>query len=307
MAVIIGSARHDEFGGIGYGNVKPGDQTGHECETQDWYLHDLGWVVIRAKNAAVREKIAQDMEYICANNHIGYSQPHDQTLYKAAKPFGFNASMVTTDCETDCAKAVRVCVLYAGIDCPDFYTGTEINVLGSTGEFDILRSEKYCKGSEYLLRGDILCTQKQGHTVVVLTDGAASGESVVYKATGNLYLRQGPGTEYKYIAVIKKGGLFYSKTVTENGWAQGEYEGQMGYASLKYLVPTEVSKPQFMITAGNVWMRASAGITGKKIEAIPSNTTVLLTGDTKNVLLTKWYEVKVDGQTGWCSGKLLRA
>ena len=321
MSVIIGSARADEFGGDGYG-AKPGDQLqktspdyAGECSMQEWYLHPKGWVVIRAKRADVRECIAQDMEYICNNPHVGYSQPKDQTLYNASKPYGFDASKVTVDCDTDCARAERVCICYAGvkldipvlIGCPDFYTGTEISVLGNLGEFDILRSDKYTKSSDFLLRGDILCTPSQGHTVTVLTDGPKAGDVSVYKATGNLYIRDGAGTEYKPLGVIPKGGLFYSKSVTENGWAQGEYEGIHGYASLKYLTPTEISTPTFAIASGNVWERMSAGVLGKAIQVIPKGAMVMLTGNTKNVLLTKWYEVNYNGKIGWASGKLLKA
>ena len=65
MAVLIGSARSDERGKITGGKV--GDQTGKEVSTQNWYLHKKGWVVIRANDPAVREKIAKSMEMICAN------------------------------------------------------------------------------------------------------------------------------------------------------------------------------------------------------------------------------------------------
>ena len=321
MSVIIGSARADEFGGEGYG-AKPGDQLqkntpdyAGECSMQEWYLHPQGWVVIRAKRADVRECLAQDMEYIVNNPHIGYSQPKDQTLYIASKPYGFDASKVTTDCDTDCARAERVCICYAGvkldipvlIGCPDFYTGTEISVLGNLGEFDILRDDKYCKSSDYLLRGDILCTPSKGHTVTVLTDGPKVGGAVVYKATGNVYIREGAGTEYPTLGVIPKGGLFYSKSVTENGWAQGEYEGIHGYASLKYLTPAEVKEPMLAVATGNVWERVTAGILGKAIQVIPKGAMVKLTGKTKNVLLTKWYEVNYNGKVGWASSKLLKA
>ena len=73
--VKIGSARSNEFGGINGG--QPGDQKGGaEVSTQDWYLHPKGWIVIRAKDSAVRNKIADDMEAGCRNNHLGYGQNH---------------------------------------------------------------------------------------------------------------------------------------------------------------------------------------------------------------------------------------
>ena len=69
MSVIVGSARINEYGEISGG--KPGDQTGRECGTDEWYLHSLGWVVIRAKDSVVREKIARNMQAICDNDKIG--------------------------------------------------------------------------------------------------------------------------------------------------------------------------------------------------------------------------------------------
>lgn len=167
--VKVGSARHDENGNLRGG--KAGDQTGHEVETQKWYKHKKGWVVIRAKSSTAREKIAQDMEWACANPNIGYDQSQNGTLFAAAKKVDFNCSKVTVKCETDCSRLVRVCCWYAGIEAPLFYTGTEVDVLRRTGAFEILTSPKYTESPDYLVRGDILVTKTTGHTVVVLNDG----------------------------------------------------------------------------------------------------------------------------------------
>ena len=57
MAVLIGSARSS------YGNTSPGDQhSGLEVSTQNWYLHSKGWYVLRAKDAAAREKAMEAAE-----------------------------------------------------------------------------------------------------------------------------------------------------------------------------------------------------------------------------------------------------
>jgi hypothetical protein len=173
MAVKIGSARIDERGRISGG--KPGDQTGSEVATQNWYLHAKGWVVIRAKDDAVREKIARAMEASCANNKIGYDQTNRNGLYNAVKNKGFDPAKCDVLTETDCSADVRVCVHYAGITCPDFNTASEVAVLSGTGRFNILRDAKYTKSSDYLLRGDILVTATKGHTVVVLTNGPKAG------------------------------------------------------------------------------------------------------------------------------------
>lgn len=176
MSVLIGSARINEKGGINGGAA--GDQTGGEVSTEAWYLHYKGWIVIRAKDPAVREKIARNMQAICDNDNIGYCQDHRTTLTNAAKPYGYDASKVKTKVETDCSEGVRNCVLYAGIIVGSFSTASEVSMLKNTGKFDILMDDKYCKSSDYLLRGDILVTRTKGHTVVVLSNGAKAAGSV---------------------------------------------------------------------------------------------------------------------------------
>lgn len=311
MAVMVGSARINENGQISGG--QPGDQTGRECDVDNWYLHELGWVCIRAKDAEVREKIALDMEYICENDCIGYDQPRDQTLYRASKPYGFDASKVKEKCDTDCARAVRVCVLFAGIDCPDFYTATEVKALRNTGAFDILKSEKYCESPDYLLRGDILCTKTKGHTVVVLSDGDKSGAlpTTAYKIAHcrSCNMRTGGGTEYSIIRSLKDGDKVGLISWSDTGWGQVRYGDWVGYVSPKYLEPDEAANGACsMVATGDVWMRDNAGtLTGKKIRLVKKGETVNGTGATKNVLLTTWYEVVYKDSHGWCSGKYLNA
>lgn len=223
MAVKIGSARSNENGGINGGMA--GDQTGREVSTQDWYLHSKGWVLIRAKEASAREKIAANMESICANDNIGYCQDHRSSLTTQAKPYGYDASKVLTPCEVDCSEAVRNCVLFAGITVGAFNTASEAASLKATGKFEVYTEDKYCKQSEYLLRGDILVTKTKGHTVVVLTDGTKAATAsaaqekaepaqsydksiaATYKTTADLNLRAGAGTGKKILTVLPKGSV----------------------------------------------------------------------------------------------------
>lgn len=176
MPVLVGSARIDENGNANGGiagdqrQMQEPDYSG-EVSMQEWYLHPQGWVLLRAKDEVARKRIAEDMRWACDNPHIGYNQTYNYTLYQMAKPVGFNCRMVYTDCETDCARLVRVCVLYAGIDCLDFYTGNEASALMATGQFEKFTDPKYTESSNYLLEGDILVTKTKGHTVVVLSDG----------------------------------------------------------------------------------------------------------------------------------------
>lgn len=169
MSVLIGSARIDENGNAHGGAA--GDQTGYEVCTERWYKHSQGWVVIRAKNNNVRRWIADCMEYACANDKIGYDQYQRDTLFNEAMKVGFDVRKLTTKVECDCSSLVKTCVAYAGIMCGDFYTGNEVSVLKGTGHFDILTDIKYTTTDKNLMRGDILVTKTQGHTVVVLEDG----------------------------------------------------------------------------------------------------------------------------------------
>ena len=170
MAVKVGSARIDENGKTHGG--KAGDQNGKEVSTQAWYRHKKGWRVLRCKNADKAEKIARAMQAACDNANIGYDQYQRDTLYNLAKTVDFDPGRVKTPCETDCSALVRVCLAYAGITVKNFRTPNEASILLRSGEFIELKESRYTDQSGYLRRGDILVTRTQGHTVVVLTDGA---------------------------------------------------------------------------------------------------------------------------------------
>lgn len=220
--VRVGSARIDERGSAIGG--KAGDQTGREVAIENWYLHGQLWYVLRAKSDKVREKIAQDMEWACANPNVGYDQGQNQTLWYVAEKVGFNCKKVQEPCETDCARLVRVCVWYAGIKAPDFYTGNELAVLYGTGAFSVLKSDKYCRSSDYLKRGDILVTRTKGHTVVVLDNGAKVKKPVFkpYKVeiTKNVNVRVKASKASKQVMkplVLKKGRKYTIVRVSKSG------------------------------------------------------------------------------------------
>ena len=162
--VIVGSARHDE--NFRYSDGRAGDQIGSELETQEWYPHPKGWRVLRCKDSMKAEKIAANMQYACDNPHIGYDQNENYSLWDVVKHLGYDCRLVDTNCETDCARLVRVCCAYAGIMAEDFYTGNEAYYLLETGEFDEIPLA--ATNPDLLRRGDILVTKTKGHTVVVV-------------------------------------------------------------------------------------------------------------------------------------------
>lgn len=206
--VKIGHASIDENGRATNGAA--GDQTGKEVCTRNWYLNSKGWVVLRCKDAAKREKIAEAMEKACANAQIGYDQNQRDSLFNNVKSSGFDPSKTTKKVETDCSALVRVCIAYAyGKDVAgNIRTISEPAALVNTGLFTKYTAEKYCKSSDYLLRGDILCTPVSGHTVVVLSDGAkvAPTEKKVDFTLGMRTLRQGcEGEDVRALQILLKG------------------------------------------------------------------------------------------------------
>lgn len=184
MAVIIGSARGDEYGGSGWdGRAKAGDQKQTstddwkgEVSKQEWYLHSKGWYVFRAKDPEKREKIALNTEYACANKNVGYDQSENRTMLAKAKKVGYDVSKITEPCETDCGQLQYNGIWFAGIHIDDFYTANMKAAIEKTGEFYVFTDDAHCKSSERLLRGDLLCTRSKGHVVCTLTDGSKAAE-----------------------------------------------------------------------------------------------------------------------------------
>lgn len=251
--VRIGNARIDENGRVSGGQA--GDQTGLEVAIEPWYLHKQGWVVIRAKDAKVRERIAICMEAACANNFIGYNQKRSWELYDKSKEYGWDCSKVNVATETDCSSLVRTCVAFAAQkEIAWFSTLNEVTVLDGTKLFDILTDAKYTKSSDYLLRGDILCTCTQGHTVVALDNGSKAGQTTTAPsqnaAQGNtalcgkgigtavskqgMCIRNGADITAKKLATIDTGVAVEVLDITASGWYRIVWPGEScGYAFTK--------------------------------------------------------------------------
>lgn len=166
--IKIGQASRDER--MKYSGGLAGDQDGKEITIREWYNRPWN-KVLRCKDSAKAEKIAQAMEKACKNDFIGYDQSQRTTLYSLCKANGWKMEDIKTPCETDCSALVSVCVNAAGIKVSgDIYTGNEANALLRTGEFELLTAPKYLLSDEYLKRGDILLYEFH-HTAIALQDG----------------------------------------------------------------------------------------------------------------------------------------
>ena len=278
MAVKIGHASIDENKNAKGGSA--GDQTKGEVCTRSWYSKPWS-SVIRPKDSAKAEKIAKAMEQACANNKIGYDQNQRTTLYTQAKAVNWDLSKIATACECDCSSLVAVCVNAAGIEVSkSIYTGNQKTALANTGAFTVLTDSKYIGKSDYLKRGDILLGA--GHTAIVLSNGDkadsnANGNSNTSNTDSNT-----SNTEKRVTAVKATEAARYF---------------------LKPLAGT------YKVTASLLNVRNGAGITKKKLVAIPKGTKVKCYGYYTAVLGTKWLYVQFTYKgvtyTGFASSKYL--
>lgn len=339
MSVKIGSARIDENGKAKGG--KAGDQTGREVSTQSWYDRKeakKAWRVFRAKDPAVAERIAQDMQWACDNPHIGYDQGQRLTLYNVAKPLGFNCAKVATNCETDCSALVRVCCAYAGVMLPNFRTTTEASVLLNSGAFEEMKGDKYSHSSAYLRRGDILVTSIQGHTVVVLTNGPkADAEPPVPVKLGDRVLEKGcKGEDVSELQhdLLKMGyklprygadGDFGTETQdavkafqTGHGLPADGVMDSTDYTALFAALDGQTVEPGteppapapaarlVEITGDTVNVRAAPGTKGKDIGDAHKGEKYQYGGQTAEVDGRDWYLIDWHNQNGWVSSKFAR-
>lgn len=324
MAVIIGSARSDERGKITGG--KAGDQkSGREVSTQNYYVHSKGWRVLRATDPNKAPLIAKAMKAACDNNKIGYDQNERNSLYKLAKPHGFDPAKVATACETDCSALVRVCCAYAGIMVNDFNTSTEAKVLLASGAFAELKGDRYTKRSDYLRAGDVLVTKTKGHTVVVLTDGVKAGEytlPVTYKLGDRLLENGCEGADVKELQeyLIQLGydcgrwgadGDFGDSTEQaveqfqrDNKLdADGEYGEKTHAALLAKLDDADKESGDeklVEIVGGNCYVRTAPNTSAKKLGVAHAGDKLGYGG---MVSETGWYLVSYNNTNGWVSGK----
>lgn len=245
---------------------KAGDQTGKEVYIRDWYSKP--WIaVFRCTQLQMAEKIAYTMECACLNDNIGYDMSDRTTLYEEAKKYDFDLTKIDKKVECDCSSLVAVCCNAAKISVSkDMYTGNEESVLMATKLFKKLDTQKYLTTFTNLQRGDILLAK--GHTAVYLGTKVMTSlpidkpngvyDCVVaiqkassfnkkyshqYETTGDLYIRDGAGSIYNILGVMKKGSRCmcygYYTCSGEKTWlyVQAKINNTIytGFASIKYL------------------------------------------------------------------------
>ena len=125
---------------------------------QKFYVHSLGWVILRPTSATLANSLADAMKRACNNPNIGYNQNDRLGIIK----YGVDTK---TKCNADCSSTVRACCIASGFDTGNFNTSNEASALIASGKFTrILYS-----ANTPLYNGDVLVTKSKGHTAIVVS------------------------------------------------------------------------------------------------------------------------------------------
>lgn len=168
MGILIGSARIDENGKAKGGKagdnkqVSSTNDTLGEVSMQTMYNHSKGWLIFRAKDVAVANRLAKAMEIACNNKHIGYNQSDRLGVIT----YGIN-TIIDTNC--DCSSLVRACLIDATkVNVGDFTTGNEKDILKESGIFEAPITY-IDQNKTPVYNGDILVTKTKCHTAIVVS------------------------------------------------------------------------------------------------------------------------------------------
>ena len=307
MTVTIGSARIDERGKASGGTTGDQKQTSKpdysgEVSMQAFYIHKLGWIIIRFKNASHALKFAEAMIRACNNPNIGYDQLGRYGILKVG-------TGTTTKTECDCSSLIRQCFKEAtGVDPGDFTTANAASVLKKTGLVEIVGNYK---NGTTLYTGDILNTQSKGH-IVAVTNGATRGTTTYNKkslaevAQDVKAGKYGNGDARK--TALKNAGYTDAEIAEIQAIVNGKSQtlsGSKGVAQSfdKAIAGTYTVSPN----VGALAMRDGAGKVGTKvIRSVPKGQPVHNYGYYSTVDGVRWLYVEYAGSTGFMSGRYLK-
>ena len=140
-----------------------------------------------------------------------------------------------------------------------------------------------------------------------IAENSVSGDRLI--ATGNCYLRKGPGLDYDIVAVIHKGdkvtrdgdryeidarGVVWYRVMTAGG--------KLGWASSVY-IHYDIKEVGRVKTTGSVNIRDKASKSGKILGVIEKGKTVNCAGMQRDENGTIWYLVTYANKVGWVSSK----
>lgn len=141
---------------------------------------DAPWIcVVRAKDPAMRLKIAQAMTQALELHQVGYSGDKEkrQTLYQEAAKVDFDLTKVTAECYTSCTSVASVALRAAGYpedvapqlvysDSLSEKTNLRKHLTARPELFDAFTTEDYTASADKLQAGDILFSEH--HVAIVI-------------------------------------------------------------------------------------------------------------------------------------------
>lgn len=272
--------------------------------------------VFRAKDPKIAEKMAWVAERAVANgSQVGYGQnwitePYPMSglfdaLYAMAEPDPWKI-LYPVNCT--CATLIGAAAYTAGVYEPKLRllnTHEQEQILMSTGKFVELKDPELLSAAVGVKRGDIFW--REGHTMIALdSDYRVEGTPVIISDCWKCNLRKGPGIEHGIIREMTVGEItiYIGSAEDEDGdvWARLNVGGTYGYVAAKYVKDL----PKATVT-WDVWLRSDAGKDYKELIVIPQGTDICyLTGNTKKVGFTTWYECLYAGYRGYASGKYIK-
>lgn len=234
--VKIGHAVQDE-NGKSEGPI-PGDQTGKEILVTNWYKRSGGWsYYLECNDDKMASKAASFMREIAENKAFGYSRITRWSGYKAIMENGGNIKG-SKDSNFDCSSLAITCYILAGLDIPaSGYTGSMLKIFTKTGKFKISQDSKYVDSPDYGKRGSLYLTPGK-HVAMLLEDGPKAGDDPKpdpknprVEFLGNVYVRKGPGTEFKKVRIARKGEEDTLIEIAINSRQEEWYGIEDGYVS----------------------------------------------------------------------------
>ena len=327
----ISNSGHDENGK--YHGGAAGDQSTGEWSLRGWY--NRPWTaVLRYPDRDVALTIARLAVAAALNDRIGYDQHQRLSYWKQLSAAGFDPSAIAVACEADCTAGVTANVKAAGYlrNVPalkaldeDTYSANMKRRFVKAG-FQALADEKYLKGYDWLLPGDILLYESH-HAATNVTQGRfaafpGGGDSAADASRGpcERILRFGCKGDDVRLAqrMLEKLGydLGYRGADGEFGSrtdaavrayqrdvgldADGEI-GPMTLAALKKDAGGPDAAPMSVcITGGSCWVRSAPNTSGEKLGAAKEGGVYPYAGQTSE---NGWLRIVYGDRSGWVSGK----
>lgn len=308
MKIYLSHAASNEEGKTAGG--KPGDQTGREVRIDEFFEYNWNWI-LRAKDASVREKLAEGAEVLAKNDFVGYDHPDRYSMYLQAKSLNYDFSRISTPCNTDCSQMVATLINSCKINLsPYIFTGNMADYIVNTGKFDKLA---YYNKSQ-LRRGDILLSVDKGHVVTIIQ--AASDDptpSSTPKWVGEVYgaktvdVKSEPNSKAKNLSNWPRLALGNLVDVCDerDEWCYiriaAKYYGWVLRDNL--LRKTPYAKGT---VSTDLHLRTGAGVINKSLKIMPAKAKIDICDEKLAANGAKWYYVIYNGVYGFCSARYIK-